>query len=109
MVSPAGSSSLVGSWDPPSLQHRNGEIVRYVVNVTLTARGGVQVANGELRTLFTTVTSLTVDSLHPHYTYSFSVAAENSVGVGPNAETLVMMPEAGKECRENWEDPSAHT
>ena len=85
------------SWNPPSPQHWNGEILRYVVNVSLTARGETQViTNGELRTLSTAATNLTIGSLHPYYTYSFSVAAENSVGVGPVAMTTIMMPEEGK-------------
>ncbi len=103
MVSAVSGSTLVGSWDPPSPEHRNGEILRYVVNITLTARGGTQVTNGEQRTLYTATTNLTVGSLHPHYTYFYSVAAENSVGTGPSTMTPIMMPEAGKRSRDEAE------
>ena len=97
MVIAAGSNTLVGSWEPPSPEHRNGEILRYTVTVTLTARGGAQVTNGEPRVLHTAHTNFTVGSLHPHYTYSYSVAAVNSEGTGPSTMVTVMMPEAGKD------------
>ena len=95
MVSAVNGFVLAASWDPPSPQHRNGGIVRYVINVTLTAREETQVTSGELRTLHTATTNLSVGSLHPHYTYSYSVAAENSAGVGPSARTSIIMPEEG--------------
>ena len=95
MVSAVNGYTLSATWDPPSLQHRNGEIVHYVVNITVTARGDAQVTDGELQTLHTPAPNLTIESLHPYYTYFYSVAAESSVGVGPTAGTTITMPEEG--------------
>ena len=71
------SSSAVNlSWQPPLPEQRNGIIIRYVVNVTA-------VETGEGFELVSVLDNLTVDSLHPHWTYIFMVSGETSVGVGP--------------------------
>lgn len=90
------SRTLVGSWNPPSPEHQNGEILYYTVNLTLTAEGEMQVMNGELQMFNASSPSLFIASLHPDYTYSFSVAAVNSVGTGPSRTTTIKMPEAGE-------------
>ena len=41
------------------------------------------VETGEEFELVSAVDKLTVDSLHPHWTYIFTVSGETSVGVGP--------------------------
>ena len=44
------------------------------------------------------VTTITLSSLHPHYVYSFTVAAVTSVGVGPYATAgLIQMPQDGED------------
>ncbi len=43
-----------------------------------------------------TATLITVDSLHPFYTYTLSVAAFTT-GTGPLAEVSVTLPEDGME------------
>lgn len=96
IVNATDSTTLVGSWNPPSLEHQNGQILAYTVNLTLIAKGGVQVTNREVQMLRTPNTSLFVRSLHPFYTYSFTVAAVNSVGTGPSSTVTIMMPEAGE-------------
>jgi len=53
---------------------------------------------GEGFELSTTLNQLTVSSLHPHWTYIFTVAAETSVGVGPPSMAVTATtPEDGKE------------
>ena len=47
--------------------------------------------------LVTDNTTITAFSLHPYYTYSYTVAAETSVGLGPyTSPRAVRMPEDGK-------------
>ena len=71
------SSSAVNlSWQPLLPEQQNGRIIQYVVNVTT-----VETAEGF--ELVSTLNNLTVHSLHPHWTYIFTVSAETSVGVGP--------------------------
>ena len=71
------SSSAVNlSWQPPLPEQQNGIIIRYVVNVTT-------VETGEGFELVSALKKLTVNSLHPHWTYIFTVSGETSVGVGP--------------------------
>lgn len=42
------------------------------------------------------VTTITLWSLHPHYMYSFTVAAATSVGVGPYSTAgSIRMPQDG--------------
>ena len=44
------------------------------------------------------VTTVTLSSLHPHYVYSFTIAAATSAGVGPYATTgLIRMPQDGED------------
>lgn len=92
LVTAVDAFTVSGSWDPPSLLHRNGPILRYAVNISLT-RGG------ETFLYQTTNTShVSNATLHPDYSYHYSVAAENSVGRGPFTSGLVQMPEAGEKC-----------
>ena len=41
------------------------------------------VETGEGLELVSATNQLTVDSLHPHWTYIFTVSGETSIGVGP--------------------------
>ena len=70
------SSSVHLTWQPPILDQQNGRIVQYVVNVTT-------VETGEQSQLVSVLNQLTVQSLHPHWTYIFTVSGETSVGAGP--------------------------
>ena len=71
------SSSAVNlSWQPVLPEQQNGIIIQYVVNVTT-------VETGEGFELVSALDKLTVNSLHPHWTYIFTVSGETGVGVGP--------------------------
>ena len=75
----AGSSrSTLLSWQPPIESEQNGVITSYTI--TLTDSRSSQVIQ---RTVPSSQTSLTVDSLLPFTTYSCSIAASTSVGLGP--------------------------
>ena len=77
LVVVVNSSSAVNlSWQPLLPEQQNGLIIRYVVNVTT-------VETGEGFELVSALKKLTVNSLHPHWTYIFTVSGETSVGVGP--------------------------
>ena len=54
-----------------------------------------EVETGTITTLFTEATNLTVNSLHPYYTYSCIVAAETT-GLGPYSHPVdIQLPETG--------------
>ena len=77
LVAVVVSSSAVNvSWQPLLPEQQNGIIIQYVVNVTT-------VETGEGFELVSASNQLTVHSLHPHWTYIFTVSGETSVGVGP--------------------------
>ena len=85
------STTLVLSWQPPAPENQNGIIVHYKVNIT-------EMETGRLLS-FTAVntTTLSVNMLHPFYTYTCIVAAV-TVGIGPYSATVeVELPEDGKE------------
>ena len=70
------SSAVKLSWQPLLSEQQNGRIIQYVVNVT-------NIETGEGFELVSALNKLTLHSLHPHWTYIFTVSAETSVGVGP--------------------------
>lgn len=82
------SRTFVCSWDPPPLEHQNGRIVEYRINVT-------EVITGRVLVLVSTSTSLVIGSLHPDYVYEWAVTA---VTIGPGvytANSTIRMPEDG--------------
>ena len=85
------SSSAVNlSWQPVFPEEQNGIIIQYIVNVTT-------VETGEGFELVSAFNKLTVNSLHPHWTYIFTVSAETSVGVGrPSLAVTASTLEDGK-------------
>ena len=89
-VQATDSQTLVLSWEAPLPEDRNGIITQYTVNIT-------EMETGILLQLATNNTTVTAFSLHPHYTYSCTVAAETSIGLGPyTTPSAVQMPEDGK-------------
>ena len=89
-VQATDSRTLVLSWEPPLPEDRNGIITNYTVNIT-------EIETGRQFQLVTDNTTITAFPLHPHYTYSCTVTAETSVGLGPyTALRAVQMPEDGK-------------
>jgi hypothetical protein len=62
------SNSITLSWSPPSPEHRNGVVRKYIVVAVETDTGNEY--NWE-----SVLTTITIHSLHPFYTYQFTVAA----------------------------------
>jgi len=67
-ASAISSRSAHLSWLPPPREHHNGLIRHFWINIT-----EINTGRRFKRTLFSTATVLS--SLHPYYTYQFSVAA----------------------------------
>ena len=80
------SDSAIVEWEPPPLQHHNGIIVGYVVNVTL-------VDTGEVFQLDANAVELTLDSLQSHTSYTIVIAAQTVVGIGPFSTALLFRTE----------------
>ena len=86
---PLDPTSLSLSWKPPLLELRNGIIQLYTVKI-------IELETGILLSQTTEFTSLNETSLHPYYTYTYSVAAETSVGIGPfSSSVVIQLPESG--------------
>ena len=83
------STTLTLSWDPPPSDQINGHIRHYIVIVT----------ERETALEFQeqpTNTQVTIQSLHPYYTYTCRVAAVTT-GPGPYTGNLtIQLPEDGK-------------
>ena len=76
------------TWRPPAEEDGNGVIRGYTINVT-------GVLSGQTRQFETVEARLTVESLHPYYSYNCSVAAR-TIGLGPfTYNVTAKMPEAG--------------
>ena len=71
------SSSLSISWRPPPFNNQNGIIVGYVIHL-------LEIVTGNNHTINTNGlhTETFITSLHPYYTYQFTVAAQ-TVDIGP--------------------------
>ena len=83
------SRAVVCSWNPPPLEHQNGLIIEYRINVT-------EVITGRVFVQMSTSTSLTIGSLHPDYVYQWAVTAV-TIGVGPYTTIMsIRLPENGK-------------
>ena len=86
------ASTLTLSWIAPLTRHRNGLIVRYKIKLD-------ELETGIGREYNSTSYNITINNLHPHYRYSYSVAAETFVGEGPfSVVRTIQMPQAGNEC-----------
>ena len=84
------SRTLVVMWTPPPEDLQNGIIVDYTVNITVTETGESfqRTTDGN--------TTLILTGLHPYYTYSITVAASTSIGIGPYTVVyFIRMPEDG--------------
>jgi len=88
-ASAISSRSAHLSWLPPPREHHNGLIRHFWINIT-----EINTGRRFKRTLFSTATVLS--SLHPYYTYQFSVAAY-TVSLGPFTTAFVLkMPQDGE-------------
>lgn len=85
------SSTFIGiSWTPPPPATRNGIITEYRISV-------VEVDTGTQQDHVTSMTSFVAQSLHPYYTYHFSVGA-HTVQTGPySAIEVIQTPQDGKQ------------
>lgn len=78
---------IVFSWNEPLYQERNGEVSHYSLRVCQTEPEG----SCDYHMIMDTQLELL---LHPHYNYSWMVAAVNSVAMGPySTPTTLQMPE----------------
>lgn len=79
------SESIYLSWEPPPFSEQNGQIQHYIINVTELDTGNsfIQIA---------TSTEFTFYSLHPYYTYAFTIAAM-TVDIGPTSNSVIAMTE----------------
>ena len=83
------ATTLIVSWAPPLINHRNGLILRYNIRVN-------ELDTGTPLQFFSTDLNISVGNLHPHYRYSYTVAAETVQGVGPfSVARTIQMPQAG--------------
>ena len=88
-VTPNNSTSFTFSWGLPPADKINGNIRRYVIEVT-------ELETQSLSQHLATNTQVTLQSLHPHYTYVCCVAAE-TVDIGPYTRNItVQLPEDGE-------------
>lgn len=87
-VSASNSTTLTLVWAPPQLEHRNGVIRQYAVNIT-------EQETESSFTIYTEDTSIIVADLHPFYTYWCTIAAE-TISFGPVSPIVsIEMPEDG--------------
>lgn len=88
------STAITIMWEAPELEEQNGIIISFNIsllelptNVTLTyQQAGLH-------------TELVINSLHPYYEYSCSVAAATEVGAGPFSTPFVIRTDYDGECR----------
>lgn len=76
------STSIFLSWEPPPQEHQNDAVTGYLVNIT-------EVETGNTSQLYTSSTSITLSSLHPSYTYIWSIAAV-TIGPGPFSQNIIL-------------------
>ena len=88
-ATPVNSTSVTMSWNPPAAENQNGVITGYVINLTTVGSEGISQNSSSSD-------NITIGSLHPFTTYTFTVAAQTSVGTGPyTTSSTVMTPEDG--------------
>lgn len=88
IISLLSSTVLQLSWRAPAEESRNGIIRQYLVNLK-------EIQTGRLLTYTATTTSISVQSLHPAYTYNCTVSAY-TITAGPFSPTVtITMPEDG--------------
>ena len=95
VVNPSSSSlsstSITLFWSPPPMEHWNGIIRSYIINLieheTNATYSYTSFATGPTLTM-------TINSLHPYYTYQFTITAV-TIGPGPptHAFTVQTLPD----------------
>lgn len=83
-------TSFTLTWQPPSFEGSNGVIRQYVIQV-------LEVDTGITFMETSNLTELTLEDLHPFYSYSCHIAAE-TIGVGPFSVSItIQLNEDGKD------------
>ena len=75
------STSILVQWDPPLVEHQNGEIESYIIICIEQNTGRT------LRLDTTPITNVTISELHPFYSYVCNVSAV-TVDSGPFSDTI---------------------
>ena len=84
----ATHDSVSLNWQAVPFEEVNGVVEGYTIAVH-------EVDTGRNFTMNSNTTQVTLEHLHPFYTYVFSIAAE-TVGTGPFSESItIQLPEAG--------------
>ena len=94
---PLSSTALSLTWQPPPLDRQNGIILGYFINMT-------EVDTDQHFLYTSNTTSLMVTGRHPHYTYSFKIAAETVVGRGPPSQAHMAMTLEDGMCLVAWHE-----
>lgn len=82
-------TSFTLSWQPPPFEGSNGVIRLYIIQI-------LEVDTGTLFTATSNITEITLEGLHPFYSYSCRIAAE-TIGLGPFSTPItVLLNENGK-------------
>ena len=76
------STSISLNWDEPPVEHQNGMIREYHVNIT-------EIETGNQFSMVVSAESATISSLHPFYQYSITVTAV-TVLPGPASPSIVI-------------------
>ena len=102
----ASPTAVQLEWIPPREEDVNGVVQAYVVTINLVNITDPQ-TGAVWQQRIEDDTDALIESLHPFYSYSFSVAAE-TVALGPFTPPITIeMPEDGK-CLEVWHTMKKH-
>ena len=88
-VSSLSSTSIFIFWEPPSLETQNGIITEYRVNIT-------EIETGNVLSHVALITQISVQFLHPYYTYACIVSAVTNAEGPPSDTVVITTPEDGK-------------
>ena len=92
------------SWDPPSVEQQNGQLVHYHIfieesQLVYVSNRTVEVAGEDRNIIFNISESRTqlINDLLPNHNYTVRIAAATSAGIGPFSTAItVTTPEDGK-------------
>lgn len=84
------STTVRLTWNPPPVENHNGVIRKYIITATETNTGNVL-------SWESVATNFEVHSLHPFYTYEFTVAAF-TIGQGPYTSVITLQTLHDSKC-----------
>ena len=88
VITAMNSHSINISWSPPPMDKVNGIIQYYFLNITV-------IETSQTLYLQTSDTSVSLNDVHPHYTYTVVVAAV-TIAIGPfSTEQSITTPQDG--------------